>query len=78
MGMIGLISGWALWCQIADQMYLMENWISFRVQSNDPIFKYWGKVILLSINIIMSLFFFPVFMLLLVQIKNLLINRTTY
>lgn len=42
------------------------------------LFRKWAKIGLFSFNMIVALFALPVLLLFLVQIKNLLINKTTY
>lgn len=46
--------------------------------AKDDYLRTYGRIILLVVDVIICLFFFPVLMLLLVQVKNLLINKTTY
>lgn len=51
--------------------------MAFRTQTDDPL-HHIGKIVLLIANIGICMFLFPVFMLLLVQLKNLCLNKTTY
>lgn len=55
----------------------IEGFMEFREATKTQVQKF-EKLGLLAINIAISSFFFPVFLLLCVQIKNLLINKTTY
>ena len=76
-GLIGFVSGWALFCLIINDDSSMNSWIQFRNDNNDD-FHHYGKICLLLLNIALCSFIFPVFMLLLVQLKNLCLNKTTY
>ena len=77
MAIIGCFSGLSLYCLFFDKQSEMKDWwIGFREEIT-PTLKIYA-IILLGVNLLISLFFFPVLMLLLVQLKNLCINRTTY
>ena len=60
-----------------DKHFPIDDYLDFREQTINDTQKF-EKLLLLAINMVISLFFFPVFLLMAVQIKNLLINKTTY
>jgi len=77
LGFIGLFSFLVLVSAISDQPDIYKDWFSYRFNYNQTMERIL-LIILFTITFLTSLFIFPVFMLLLVQLKNLLKNKTTY
>ena len=77
MGFIGVISIFALIEVFLDTEEVYSFWFKFRFQNMRQLERA-CSVFLLALNVLMSLFIFPVIGLFLVQIKNVLTNKTTY
>ena len=79
LGIIGFTAVWGFIVAVIPNVHSMQEWLAFREETidGDQVQKL-ERAALLAINIIVSLFSLPVLLLFLVQIKNLLINKTTY
>lgn len=76
--LIGLTASWGF-LKLTFIPQLTQEWVIFRQPIEDgSLFQKWAKIGLFSLNLVVSLFALPVLLLFLMQIKNLLINKTTY
>jgi hypothetical protein len=77
MGFIGVISVFGLLEIFLNDDSIYKFWFEFRFKELSDLERL-CSIFLLAINVLMSLFIFPVFGLLMVQLKNLFTNKTTY
>lgn len=56
----------------------LKKWLDFRETNLDATDVKIIRCVLLIANLVISIFFFPVFLLFCVQVKNLCLNKTTY
>jgi hypothetical protein len=77
LGFLGLISFLAEVSIFIDKPELYSIWFTFR-EDYRTAFDRTAVICLLALTLLSSLFIFPILALFLVQIKNLLKNRTTY
>lgn len=79
LGIIGTVSTYGFLKLLfwKDTDHQMDKFIGFR-EATKTNFQNYCKIGLFLVNMIISTFFFPVLLLLIVQVKNLLINKTTY
>lgn len=77
LGLVGLISFLSEISLIIDDYQIYDKWFVFRYEHQD-IYEKISLISLFVINFVTSLFIFPVLALFIVQIKNLLKNKTTY
>lgn len=77
LGLIGLLSTLASLSILLEKPLLYEKWFVLRYEYTNDLEKFCLLGVFL-VNEVTSIFIFPVFMLLLVQIKNLLMNKTTF
>ena len=75
---VGLVSVMGMICVFMDNLGNFSQWFMFRQEKSEQQYFKYIRIVLLGVNIIISLFVFPIFVLLVVQLKNLLLNKTTF
>jgi hypothetical protein len=74
---VGLLSALAELCLLADSPYKYGEWFELRIGYKGTAERV-AYMAVVAVNLVSALFIFPVLMLLAVQVKNLLRNKTTY
>ena len=77
LGFVGLVSFLAETSILLDDLNIYQEWFSFRFEYANLTERI-CLICLFALNLLTSLFVVPVIGLFIVQIKNLLTNRTTY
>lgn len=75
---IGLTALWGFSYLVDPKITLFKNVLELRESTNNYGWYKMAKFVLFAINVGISLFSIPVLLLLFVQIKNLLFNKTTF